>query len=195
MSSNNSKSLIFARAITHNKLERSMKDRETDFSVIADYYKKHYEEVQLFVAKQLKQRGQEAEDIVQNVFLRLMTMGRMITPVTLPCLVYTMVRNLICDDWRHHQCITEYEHYIKGGQDGLDCDPMSVYSAAETLEILERGITRLTAKQRQVYRLHIYKGMKVGEISKALDMRYKSTEHRLGTARREVRAFVKRALA
>ena len=45
-----------------------MKDRETDFSVIADYYKKHYEEVQLFVAKQLKQRGQEAEDIVQNVF-------------------------------------------------------------------------------------------------------------------------------
>ena len=172
-----------------------MKDRETDFSVIADYYKKHYEEVQLFVAKQLKQRGQEAEDIVQNVFLRLMTMGRMITPVTLPCLVYTMVRNLICDDWRHHRCITEYEHYIKGGQDGLDCDPMSVYSAAETLEILERGIARLTAKQRQVYRLHIYKGMKVGEISKALDMRYKSTEHRLGIARREVRAFVKRALA
>lgn len=75
MSSNNSKSLIFARAITHNKLERSMKDRETNFSVIADYYKKHYEEVQLFVAKQLKQRGQEAEDIVQNVFLRLMTMA------------------------------------------------------------------------------------------------------------------------
>lgn len=172
-----------------------MKHVEVDFKVIADYYEKHSEEMKRFVSKHIMYDSQEAEDIVQNVFLRLMTMGRMITPVTLPCLVYTMVRNLICDDWRHHQRITEYEHYIKGGQDGLDCDPMSVYSAAETLEILERGIARLTAKQRQVYRLHIYKGMKVGEISKALDMRYKSTEHRLGIARREVRAFVKRALA
>ena len=173
-----------------------MKTICTDFSVIADYYRRHYEEVRLFVAKRLMQHSEEAEDIVQNVFLRLMTMDRMITPVTLPCLVYTTARNLICDYWRHHRYINDYEHYIKTHcLESTYSDPMSVYSVAETQKILERGIARLTAKQQRVYRLHIYQGMKVSEISKVLELNYKSVEHRLGDARKEVRAFMRRELA
>ena len=37
----------------------------------------------------------------QNIFLRLLQMDKMISSVTLPCLVYTVARNLICDYWRH----------------------------------------------------------------------------------------------
>ena len=90
-----------------------MKTICTDFNMIADYYRRHYEDVRLFVAKRFMQHSEEAEDIVQNVFLRLMTADKMITPVTLPCLVYTIARNLICDYWRHRHNVDDYEHYIK----------------------------------------------------------------------------------
>lgn len=66
-------------------------------AIIADYYTFHYEELLAFVASRLHIYSDEAEDIVQNVFLRLLQTDRMITPITLPCLVYTMARHLICD--------------------------------------------------------------------------------------------------
>ena len=173
-----------------------MKTICTDFSVIADYYRRHYEEVRLFVAKRLMQHSEEAEDIVQNVFLKLMTADKMITPVTLPCLVYTTARNLICDYWRHRHYVDDYEHYIKSnGLKTTDDNPMSVCSVAETQEFLEQGIARLTVRQQRVYRLHIYQGMKVSEISKTLAVKYKSVEHCLGDARKGVREFMKRELA
>lgn len=69
----------------------------TKQATIADYYTFHYEELLAFVASRLHIYSDEAEDIVQNVFLRLLQTDRMITPITLPCLVYTMARHLICD--------------------------------------------------------------------------------------------------
>ena len=71
-----------------------MKDTNAEFSLIAEYYSQHYEELKAFVAKRLLY-SETAEDIVQNVFLKLMSIDSMVTPVTLPSLVYTTPHNLI----------------------------------------------------------------------------------------------------
>jgi RNA polymerase sigma-70 factor (ECF subfamily) len=42
-----------------------------------------------------------------------------------------------------------------------------------------------------VYRLHIYDGMKVGEISDFLGENYKNVEYRLGTARKAMRQYLR----
>ena len=68
----------------------------------------------------------------------------------------------------------------------------SVFSAREIVEQMERGLTRLPENYREVYRLHIYGGMKVGEISQQLGEGYKSIEHRLGTARKLMRQFLRK---
>lgn len=44
---------------------------------------------------------------------------------------------------------------------------------------------------REVYRLHIYDGMKVSEICQQTGDSYKSVEYRLGTARKVVRSYLK----
>jgi RNA polymerase sigma-70 factor (ECF subfamily) len=175
-----------------------MKDTNAQFSIIAEYYSLHYEELKAFVAKRMLY-SESSEDIVQNVFLKLMSNGNIVTPVTLPCLVYTMAQNLINDYWRHRKYIDEYEHYVKfssGMFAGADHDtPASVYSVNEINEMLEHSITTLSEHQQKIYRLNIYDGMKVSEISKTLDMNYKSVEHRLGSARKEVREYIRKALA
>lgn len=158
--------------------------------LISCYYTTHRDELLAFVSSRLG-GSCEAEDIVQNVFLRLLTTNNMITEKTLPVLVYTTARNMIIDYYRRHTVFEEYEHYIKGvcsEETTMD----SVFSAHEIAEQMERGLARLPENCREVYRLHIYGGMKVGEISQQLGEGYKSIEHRLGTARKTIRQYLRK---
>ena len=132
-----------------------------------------------------------AEDIVQNVFLRLLTSDKVISAVTLPALVFAMTRNQVYDYFRHHIAVEQYEHYIKGVCSELTTDE-SILSAREVMEQLERGLARLPENCREIYRLHIYDGMKVGEISRELGEGYKSVEHRLGAARKAIRQYLQK---
>ena len=159
-------------------------------SLITNYYSSRRDELLAFVSSRLG-GSCEAEDIVQNVFLRLLTTDKMITEVTLHALVYTTARNLIIDYYRRHTVFEEYEHYIKG-MCSEETTTESVFSAREIVEQMERGLTRLPENYREVYRLHIYGGMKVGEISQQLGEGYKSIEHRLGTARKLMRQFLRK---
>ena len=158
--------------------------------LIETYYKEHRDELLSFVSSRLG-GSPESEDIVQNVFLRLLTTDKMITPVTLPALVYTIARNLITDYYRRHHTYEAFEHFIKGTSEADD-SMESVISAKELTELLERSLARVPENCREVYRLHIYGGMKVSEISQTLGEGYKSVEHRLGSARKVVRQYLKK---
>jgi len=157
--------------------------------LITNYYIAHRDELLAFASSRLGD-SRQAEDIVQDVFLRLLSTDKMITEVTLPALVYTITRNLINDYYRRHTTYEQYEHYIKGVCSEVTTME-SVFSAFEIMERLERGLVRLPENCREIYRLHIYGGMKVGEISRELGEGYKSVEHRLGTARKVMREFLR----
>ena len=157
--------------------------------LITNYYIAHRDELLAFASSRLGD-SRQAEDIVQDVFLRLLSTDKMITEVTLPALVYTITRNLINDYYRRHTTYEQYEHYIKGVCSEVTTME-SVFSAFEIMERLERGLVRLPENCREIYRLHIYDGMKVGEISRELGEGYKSVEHRLGTARKVMREYLR----
>ena len=156
-----------------------------NYLTLTNYYVTHRDELLAYVSSRLG-NSVEAEDLVQNVFLRLLTSDKMITELTLPALVYAITRNLINDYYRrrnHHQ---DYEHYLKN-TDSIDDSADSILSIRDITEQLERGLARVPESCREIYRLHIYSGMKVAEISQRLGEGYKSVEHRLGTARKAVR--------
>ena len=155
-------------------------------ALITEYYISHRDELLAFVSSRLGE-SDFAEDIVQNVFLKLLTTDKMISEVTLPSLVYTVARNLITDYYRRHTNYEEYEHYIKS--QGIRSQE-SVFSVREITERLERGLARLPENCREIYRMHIYGGMKVSEISQELGEGYKSVEHRLGFARKAMRQYL-----
>jgi RNA polymerase sigma-70 factor (ECF subfamily) len=157
--------------------------------LITNYYITHRDELLAFASSRLGD-SRLAEDIVQDVFLRLLSTDKMITEVTLPALVYTITRNLINDYYRRHTNYEQYEHYIKGVCSEVTTSE-SVCSAFDIMERLERGMVRLPENCREIYRLHIYGGMKVGEISRELGEGYKSVEHRLGTARKVMREYLR----
>lgn len=172
-----------------------MTEPEISKKLITDFYIQHIEEVKAFVLKRMDYSA-ESEDVVHNVFLKLLESDKIISAVTLPCLVYTMARNMIYDYWRHRMSVDEYEHYIRKVSGIYDrVEDSSVYSAVEISEILERGMARLSDKQRGIYRMNVVCGMQVSEISECLNENYKSVENRLGAARKVMRKYMRRMLA
>ncbi len=156
----------------------------TNNQLISNYYSKHRDELVSFIAVRTL-NGVEAEDMVQDIFLRLLHGHHLINTETLSSLVYTMARHSISDYYRRCRVKDEYEHYIKGEDSKIEIE--SVISATQLMERMERSLARLPKACCDIYRLHIYDGMKVGTIAQELALPYKQVENRLGQARKFVR--------
>lgn len=169
---------------------------ETSKNLVAEYYRLHFGELKAFVSKSTG-CSFESEDIVQNVFLRLLNSDKMISAVTLPCLVYSIARNLVADYWRHRKSVAQHEIYVKkhSGISDIGDEPTSVYAPTEITELLERGMAHLSPRSRKIYKLNVIGGLRVAEISNTLGETYKSVENRLGAARKEMRRYMHRMLA
>ena len=161
--------------------------------VIADYYQTYRDELTAYVRKATC-GAEESEDIVQETFLRLLLTDKMVSEVTLPCLVFTIARNMVSDYWRHHSAIDRFEHYVKQNAND-DTKAQYVYSTFEIKDILEGGMKKLRENQREIYRMNIIDDMKISDIVKITGEGYKSVEARLGKARKIMREYVARRLA
>lgn len=156
-----------------------------NYQTIADYYASSRDEIVNFIALRLGNYD-DAEDIVQDIFMRLLKSNYLISDITLPALVYTMARHKMSDYYRRRHTFEEYEHFIKRG-DAVDENLESVISARELTERMEYTLARLAPECRDTYRLHIYDGMAVSQIAEQTGMPYRNVEYRLGIARRAVR--------
>lgn len=133
---------------------------------------------------------EDAEDLVQNTFLRILTSDLLVTEQTLHALVFTICRNLVTDYYRHRASRHEYEHYIQSSYDkGMSIE--SVFYAADIVEAMERGMIHIPEHCRNIYRMHILGGMRVSEISEQTGEKYKTVENRLGLARKQMRNYLR----
>lgn len=158
--------------------------------IIAYYYRDHQSELLAFVSSRLG-GSNEAEDIVQDVFLRMLLCSNPIMETTLQALAYTIARHLVNDYYRRHTCRTDYAHQLKTRAPRDENSAESVLSIREITEFLERGLLRVPEQCRKIYRMHIYDGMQVSEIAQETGDNYKSVEYRLGIARKEIRKQLK----
>ncbi len=168
-----------------------MKRLETKFTEIRNFYTEHYTDLHTYVNSKVR-NAVLSDDIVQNVFIRLLSFDGIVDVKTIPGLVYTTARNLICDHYRHKKFKDEYAGYICSLPDTELCNVADECDADELRRLLESGIARLNEKQRVIYRMNVYDGLPVSEISKTLNMNYKSVENRLGSARKEMRKYMTR---
>ena len=157
--------------------------------LLSNYYSMHRDELVSFIAVRIVD-AIEAEDIVQDIFLHLLRGQHLITPQTLPSLLYTMARHAVSDYYRRRHVIETFERFIQTSDirhQTSDDSVESVFSAQQLMESMERSLARLPKACCEIYRLHIYDGKKVSDIAQELSLPYKQVENRLGQARKAVR--------
>ena len=157
--------------------------------LISNYYSLHRAELLAYASTRLGDY-EDAEDLVQNTFLRILTSDLLVTEQTLHALVFTICRNLVTDYYRHRAYRHEYEHYIQNSNDG-GMSMESVFYAADIIEAMERGMIHIPEHCRNIYRMHILGGMRVSEISEQTGEKYKTVENRLGLARKQMRNYLR----
>lgn len=157
--------------------------------IIERYYREHHSELLAFATIRLH-NNEEAADIVQEAFLKLLSEQRPICENTIGNLAYTMCRHLIIDYYRRHATRTDVAHELARSTMGSD-SAEHILSMRDLTEQLERSLARLAPECQDIYRLHVYGGMKARDICDATGERYKHVEYQLGIARKHVRNYLR----
>lgn len=157
--------------------------------LLSDYYQKNLIEMRRFAMNIVKDEF-IAEDIVQDCFVRLLNINEVIIERSLPALVHKTLRNLCFDYIRRVSYSREACQGLASTQVTWHNMESEIY-ARDYSEKLEEGISTMSKRYQMIYRMNVYEGKNVSDITEALGISYKATENSLGRARAAMRSFMR----
>lgn len=171
-----------------------MKDQANlSYQLITEAYEKYRQTVFFYIYKKVNNR-EEAEDLTQDTFLRLLDYQSMIRPDTIKYFLFTIVRNLVNDYLRRFYKWQEISSYMY--------EESPVYSTegesriiADDLEKNERlKLLSLPPQRRTIYQMNRFENKSVSDIAEALKLSPRTVENHLFIGRREIREFMKKCI-
>lgn len=168
-----------------NSLSTQRKD------LINDIYTKYNKNVYLYVLARIKDKD-EAEDLTQDIFLRLMMKGYMIDPHSISSFIFVMARNVVNDYYRmmgKRQRRDDYFSYVSDTE-YEDCD--AKINIFNILELENQQMEKMSPACKQVYYLSRFKEMSSMEIADAMNIELHSVNNFLYNSRRKMREYIKK---
>ena len=160
----------------------------TSDNIITCSYEEYHQVILNYITYRIAHRY-EAEDLTQDVFVRLMDYKQMLRPDTVKYFLFTIARNIVIDYIRRY--------YKKQEIDGYLYDTMSA-STNETEEkiigddlmAMERMRLATMPKQRRlIYTLNRFEGKASPEIAGELNLSCRTVENHLLIGRCDMREF------
>jgi RNA polymerase sigma factor (sigma-70 family) len=135
-----------------------------DCEAVRRIYEKYKSELVALAAALLKEKS-AAEDVVHDVFVSFLKLGRFRLTGSLKGFLATCVanaaRNVLRTDFRHQQILLENAPPIASNVKNSDCEAIF----GEESRLLSRAIWELPYEQREVVLLHIHGGLKFARIA------------------------------
>lgn len=164
-------------------------NHKTNESIIAARYVTDYDRVLRFISQRVSDAG-DAENLAQDVWLKLLECDRELNESTLTSLIYTVARNLVNDYLRHLYIVQEVHGELRQSENVYAQDMESEVSARD-LALHERMRVRcLPAQRRIIYVMSRYEEKSVDEIAAALELSNRTVENHLRLGRRDVRSHM-----
>ncbi|HEU4552337.1 MAG TPA: sigma-70 family RNA polymerase sigma factor [Chitinophaga sp.] len=162
------------------------RDSEYAFAVIFD----HYRPKVLGTAMKLLKDVPAAEEVVQDVFLKLWLKRHEMEPVTnLHGFIGAITRNLVFDRFRKKVHEITYRMSMNGAEPVInDTDHRIRTSLA--CKLLQHAIDQLPLRQRQVYEMVRVQGLSMDEISQKLSISKSTAKGHLTAALQRIRTHL-----
>lgn len=165
----------------------------TSPQLIADSYERYRASVYLYIYNRVNNK-EEAEDLSQDVFVRLMDYKQMLRPDTVKFFIYTISRNLVNDYLRRYykkQEVTSYMYdVVKVAHDEVE----SGVIADDLLTLEKRRIAFLPLQRRKIYVMSRFEDKSIMDISEELNLSRRTVENHLFISRREVREYMQQCI-
>lgn len=162
--------------------------------LISQIYKAYYHSVHRYIINRTNNHYL-AEDMTQDVFIRLLDVEAMLRLDTINSLIFTVARNIVIDFLRrkikHPECsidLIEHQHVIS--TEWADNQIL----VREIMLLEKSGLKFLPPNRKKVYCMSRYNEMSVSGISKEMSITYRTAESHLFTARKKMRTYIAKCL-
>jgi RNA polymerase sigma-70 factor (ECF subfamily) len=133
----------------------------------------------------------DAEDLAQDVFVRLMDYKQMLRPETVKSFLFTIARNIVIDYLRRQYKKQEISANMFEFMPTFVNDIESKLHEKEILSLERTMLSTFSPQRRNVYMLCRYDEKSVPEISQKLNISLRTVESHLYTGRRIMRKYIK----
>lgn len=163
-----------------------MLEHTTTPCIITFAYEQYRESVIRFIDYRIHDQ-MEAEDMTQDVFMRLLEYKQMLRPESVKSFVYTIARNLVTDYLRHFYKRQEIEQFIieDEKEQSYDLEQHLIVRDLENQEL--KRLSLFPAQRKAVYAMSRYRELTVEEISLELSLSRRTVENHLRLGRKEMR--------
>ena len=161
--------------------------------MIANFYQEYHLELVNFATIRLGNR-EEAEDLVQDVFVKMMTFDGIINEATVKSFAFTITTNKIKDHLRRRIFRHQMEESKKYEMELQHSNVERVAEYHDTLRIVNMSMDKLSPTCAKVYRMSLFEDMSANDIAKELQVSKRTIESQLFTSRRQMRAMMKEAM-
>ena len=167
-----------------------MTTEEKNNDIVVCAYRKYRQRIFNYISCRIKD-SDEAQDLAQDVFVKLLACKRMLREDTVRHFLYSIARNVITDHVRHSCRKKKVDDWL-ALEAGKAANGTEERIYAEELLGLERKILSTFPRQRRtVYALSVYEGRTAKEIAEALNLSRRTVECHLLLGRRSMREAMK----
>ncbi|WP_308756235.1 sigma-70 family RNA polymerase sigma factor [uncultured Bacteroides sp.] len=167
--------------------------QENSQQLVTEAYREYKQPVFLYLYKKLGNK-EEAEDMVQEAFLRLLDYSRMLRKDTVRCFLFTIAKNLVMDYLRRYYRRQEMLSFLMEEGAGSVSDVESKVIAAELqgLEIMK--VQALPPCRKQAYVMSRFEDKTADDIALALNISKRTAERHIFMGRKEVREYIRQCI-
>lgn len=161
--------------------------------IISRSYEIYHADILAYITYRINHKY-EAEDLTQDVFIRLLDYKQMLQESTVKYFIFTIARNIVIDYLRRYykkQAITSYIYDTTA----YSTNEVEENYVVKDLLRLERNKLETFAPQRKiVYSLNRFEDKSVHEISEELQLSKRTVENHLLLGRKIMRAYIRQCI-
>lgn len=167
--------------------------KETTENLVSETYIHDKDRVLYYVYRRIG-NYEDAQDICQDVFLRMMEYGKMLRKDTVRSFMFTIVRNLVTDYLRKRMARQEVDIYAMEGLGvySEDADSKVIAKEISRLEIMK--VNELPDQRRVIYMKSRFGYMSSEEIAAEMSLSKRTVEGHLLIGRKQIREFIKQCI-
>src|SRR5882757_9863241 len=144
------------------------------------------------IIKKIVGAGEQAEDLLQEIFLKLWLKRESLPSVENPKAWIARITCYACYNWlRHEKYCEKANAQIKFLLPAYSNEVEEAISFTETTDNLAKAVKGLPPQTRMIFKLNKEQGMKISEIADYLQLSPQTVKNTLGTALKKVKAYLR----
>lgn len=161
--------------------------------IVARSFNELFPFINNYIASKINNRY-DAEDLAQDVFVRLLDYKQMLRPETVKSFLFTIARNLVIDYLRRHYKKQEISANMFEFMPTFVDDVESKLHEKEILSLERMKLSTFSSQRKSVYMLARYEEKSITEISDELNISIRTAESHLYTGRKIMRKYIRQCV-